>query len=675
MKFIKIIFLLFFCLNLEYKISAQKIQWASKIISVSNEYTDPLLGNEYKAIQAIGRPSKYPKFANSPSSWQTLIPDNPNGEYIIVGFDSLQTIKQVAIFENYGAGSIVKIDALDENNKIYNLKEFQIAYAKSNAQVTYVNLTKLTSFKVRAIKISFNSLRVIGFSQIDAIAISDADVPIEESIKLKDEPNASYFKENMGQNINSIYNEICPVVSPDGKKLYFTRWKHPDNFGKDKNQDIWSAKLKNDNLWGKAELFSRPINNEENNAVCGISLNGKTILLNNVYGKDGKMEKGVSVSYLLRTGEFSFPKPLQIINFKNKSEFSEYTLAPNGKVLLMTTEMKDSYGGKDIYVSFLRADDQWSEPKNIGMKVNTGESESTPFIAPDGVTMYFSSSGHIGYGSNDIFLTRRLDDSWLNWSIPENLGPIINTPQWDGYFSVAAQGDYAYFSSVENSIGAEDIYRIKIPPKIKPLTLVQLVGKIYNDETKEVIEAKISIKSLGSQDSLNIDFDPYIGDFEFLWPTKYPFSMEIKSKGFITQFERFNFSKEGSYKSVNKNFNLLPLRLDKQYNLPMVNFEQSRFEILPETLNELNNIVNILKENLNFGILLEGHTDNQGDWNENLKLSLNRVESVRDYLISKGIKSERIQIKAWGGIKPLKSNMTESRRKLNRRVEFTLFAL
>jgi flagellar motor protein MotB len=674
MKLLKIILLLFFSSFFGYNSTAQKIQWASKIISVSSEYADPLLGNEYKAIHALGRPSKYPKFANSPSSWQTLTPDNPSGEYIIVGFDSLQSIKQVAIFENFGAGSIVQIDALDENNKIFNLKELPFGYARSNGQVTYANLLKPTSFKVRAIKISFNSSRVTGFSQIDAIAISDSDVPIEESIKLKEEPNATYFKENMGPNINSIYNEICPVVSPDGKRLYFTRWKHPDNLGKDKNQDIWVAKLKNDNSWNKAELFSRPINNEENNAVCGISLNGKTILLNNVYGKDGKMEKGVSVSYLLRTGEFSFPKPLQIANFKNKSEFSEYTLAPNGKVLLMTTEMKDSFGGKDIYVSFLRSDDLWTEPKNIGFKVNSGESESTPFVAPDGVTMYFSSSGHVGYGSNDIFLTRRLDDSWLNWTNPENLGPIINTQQWDGYFSVAAQGDYAYFSSVENSIGAEDIYRIKIPAKIKPLTLIQMMGKLYNDDTKEVIEGKIVIKSLNTQDSLVIEFDPYNGDYEFLWPAKYPFSMEIKSKGFMTKLERLNFTKENFYKSINKSFNLLPLKFDKQYNLPIISFEQSKFEILPETYDELNNIVNLLKENMNFGILIEGHTDNQGDWNENLKLSLNRVESVRDYLISKGINKTRIQVKGWGGTKPLMSNMIENRRKLNRRVEFTLFA-
>ena len=93
MKFTKIILLLFFCLFLEFHSSAQKIQWASKIISVSSEYADPLLGNEYKAIHALGRPSKYPKFANSPSAWQSLTPDNPTGEYIIVGFDTTQFVK------------------------------------------------------------------------------------------------------------------------------------------------------------------------------------------------------------------------------------------------------------------------------------------------------------------------------------------------------------------------------------------------------------------------------------------------------------------------------------------------------------------------------------------------------------------------------------------------------
>ncbi len=668
---IRLIFGIFCCL-LVFSLPAQRVRWASKVISVSSEYSDPLLGLEYRSLHILGKPSKYPTFSNSPSAWQSLTPDNPAGEYIIVSFDSLTSVKQVAIFENFGAGSIVRVDGLDENNRLILLKEFSPGYALKSAQVTSFKLAS-PSAPIRAIKVSMNSERVRGYSQIDAIGISDSDVPIEESLKLNKDLNAYSYKENLGKDINSPYNEICPVISPDGKKLYFTRWKHPSNMGKNKNQDIWVSNWQADTkTWSKAELFPEPINNDENNAVCGISPNGKTMLLNNVYRNDGQMEKGVSMSFLLRTGDWSFPKALKIFNFKNKSEFSEYSLAPNGKILVMTTEMKDSFGGKDIYVSFWKNDDSWTEPKNIGQVVNTGESESTPFIAPDGVTMYFSSSGHVGYGNNDIFLTRRLDDTWLNWSEPENLGPIVNTPQWDGYFSVAAQGDYAYFSSVENSLGAEDIYRIKIPEKAKPLTLIQMAGQILNQDSQEAIAGKILIKSVSGTDSLLVDYDPYLGDYSFMWPAKKAFTMQVLKDGYICRVEKFDYTSERNFKTIQRNLLIIPIQLNKQYQIPNINFDQSKAELSPSSYEELDKIVKILKDNTSFKILLEGHTDNQGDWNENMKLSLERVENVKIYIVSKGISPNRVRVKGWGGTKPMASNMSEERRKLNRRVEFTL---
>ena len=125
---------------------------------------------------------------------------------------------------------------------------------------------------------------------------------------------------------------------------------------------------------------------------------------------------------------------------------------------------------------------------------------------------------------------------------------------------------------------------------------------------------------------------------------------------------------------MNRQYALSALQLNKQFNLPTINFAQSKADLSPDSFDELDNIVSILRENPSFGILLEGHTDNQGDWNENLKLSLNRVESVRDYLVVKGIQKERIRVKGWCGTKPLMSNMVEERRRFNRRVEFTLFA-
>lgn len=652
---------------------AQKVKWASQIISVSSEYKDPLLGKEYRALHALGRPSKYPKMSATPSAWQSMTPDSPDGEYLLVGFDTTMAIKQVAIFENSGAGSIISVDGLDQNNKIYPLRAFSPGYALSSSQVTYIRLPSKTSFKLKGIKISFNSLRVKGYSQIDAIGISDSDELIENSLKLNSDANAFQARENLGNAINSKFNEICPVVSPDGQKLYFTRWKHPDNLGANKNQDIWVSNWQPDRTWSKATLYPAPINNDENNAVCGITPNGKTLLLNNVYGKDGTMEKGVSFSFLLRTGEWSFPKALKILNFKNKSEFSEYTLAPNGKVLVMTTETKDTYGGKDIYVSFLNADDSWSEPKNVGPVVNTGEAESTPFIAPDGVTMYFSSSGHVGYGNNDIFLSRRLDDTWQNWSVPENLGPIVNTPQWDGYFSVSAKGDYAYFSSTENSIGAEDIYRIKIPEKAKPLTLIQLTGQVINQKTKEPMAARIVIKAKGNpSDTLSIDYDPYVGDYSFMWPAKKAFTVQIKKTGYFSKVEHFDFTSEKNFLQVNRNFFLQMVEKNKAYALANISFDQGKADLKPGFEAELEKVIAILSDNDQYTLLLEGHTDNQGDWNDNLKLSLERVENVKAYLVSKGVNANRIETKGWGGSRPLANNFIEETRKNNRRVEFTI---
>lgn len=652
---------------------AQKVKWASQVIAVSSEYKDPLLGKEYRALHALGRPSKYPKMSSSPSAWQSMTADSPDGEYLLVGFDTTMAVKQIAIFENLGAGSITSVDGLDQNNKIYPLRTFSPGYNSSSSQVTTIRLPNKTSFKLKGIKISFNSLRVKGYSQIDAIGISDSDEPIESSLKLTVDANAFLARENLGNTINSKFNEICPVVSPDGQKLYFTRWKHPDNLGANKNQDIWVSQWQADRTWSKATLFPAPINNEENNAVCGITPNGKTLLLNNVYGKDGTMEKGVSFSFLLRTGEWSFPKALKILNFKNKSEFSEYTLAPNGKVLIMTTETKDSFGGKDLYVSFLNSDDSWSEPKNMGSVVNTGEAESTPFIAPDGVTMYFSSSGHVGYGNNDIFLSRRLDDTWQNWSVPENLGPIVNTPQWDGYFSVSAKGDYAYFSSTENSLGAEDLFRIKIPEKAKPLTLIQMTGRVINQKTQEPMAARILIKSIvNPSDTLSIDYDPYLGDYSFMWSAKKPFSIQIKKSGYFSKVESFDFTSSTSFQSINRNFFLQTVEKNKKYTFANVQFDQGKAELKPGFEAELEKVITILSENAQYTLLLEGHTDNQGDWNDNLKLSIARVENVKAYLVSKGLEANRIQTKGWGGSKPLANNLLEDTRKGNRRVEFTL---
>jgi outer membrane protein OmpA-like peptidoglycan-associated protein len=158
-----------------------------------------------------------------------------------------------------------------------------------------------------------------------------------------------------------------------------------------------------------------------------------------------------------------------------------------------------------------------------------------------------------------------------------------------------------------------------------------------------------------------------------MWPTKKPFQLEVKSKGYLTKRERFDLRKEKAFLEMNQVISMLPVEVNKQFKLPTLNFAQSKSDLVKESFDALDGIVSILNENSGFNILIEGHTDLQGDWNENLQLSIDRAIKVKEYLISKGINPSRIQTKGWGGTKPLSSSVLEDKRRLNRRVEFTLY--
>lgn len=665
------IFLIISIFLLSCRSYAQKTFWASRVIAFSSEYSDANTTKENQAIQVLGKPNVLPQFGKSVCAWQPQTQDNPQEEFLIVGFDTLMAIRQIAVAENFGQGCIVAIEGFDEYD---NLKPLWVNKNVPTAEIgkmTNIILSKLTNFKVRGIKIVLNTSRVKDWNEIDAIGISQSEIPIKATINLAKNLPSEIIKENLGSNVNSAYREIAPVISPDGKTLYYTRWKHPDNLGNSKNQDVWFSEMQKNGKWGMAKPIGQPINNTEHNAICSISPDGKTILLNNVYMKDGSMAKGVSMSTKTATG-WGFPKSITVKNFRNKSDYAEYSFSPNGRVMIMTGQFTETQGGKDIYVSFLQADDTWSEPKDLGKKINSADEESTPFIAADGKTLYFSTKGISGYGNNDIFLSRRLDDTWLQWSEPENLGSVINTAEWDGYFTISALSDFAYFSSQENSLGEEDIFKLAVPESIKPSAVVQLTGGVYNKVDNKPISARINVQSMTDGDTVCVSYDPLTGDYKMMLPTKQSYTISATKKGFMAVSEPLDFTKEVNFKEVKKNIYLLPIEAGQRMTLNSVFFEQSKAVIITTSFPELDRIVGAMKENPTMEIMLEGHTDNQGDWNANLLLSKERVEEVQKYLTTKGINMKRIQVQGYGSTRPVASNNSEEKRRLNRRVEVTI---
>jgi outer membrane protein OmpA-like peptidoglycan-associated protein len=657
-------------INCNYSFS-QKMKWATKVLGFSSQFSIPNQATEYSASQVLGIPSKLPAFGTSKCAWQPAVNDNINDDWITVSFDTLMKVRQIVVAENIGQGCITHIYGFDEKGEEHLIFSENKNPSKDIGRLLLVNLDKPTPFLLKELKLVLNTARVKGINQIDAIGVSADEEPFEARINTTETAIKGIKKENLGKYVNSKTHDVAPVISPDGKNIYFTRWDHPDNFGKDKKQDIWNSTFA-DGVWQPAVNLTKPINNEDNNAACSISGDGRTLFLINVYNADGTMEKGMSVAKQTGKG-WSFPMQMKIKNYVNYSPYTEFAIGGNGKVLIMTAHRRDTRGAKDLYVSFLQADSVWSEPKTMGNVINTAEDEFTPFLASDNKSLYFSTKGHAGYGENDIFVSRRLDDSWTKWSAPINLGPTINSEGWDGYFTIPASGDFAYLCSQNESYGLEDIFRIKLPEETKPDPVAIVSGTVLNSSTNLPVSAMVFANAIGEKsDSLKVEYSPQTGDYKLILPLKKKFVIYAKQSGFLSINESVDLLKETKYREIKRNIYLMPIEAGQKAQLKEVVFQQSSYELLPASFQELDKMVEMMNENKAIEIHLDGHTDNQGDFNQNIKLSENRVNEVKKYIVSKGIAANRISTKAWGGSKAIFSNESEATRMKNRRVEFTI---
>jgi outer membrane protein OmpA-like peptidoglycan-associated protein len=667
--------LLFYLLatGVGYKSHGQEILWADKVLGYSSEYRPAQYGHAYRAKQILGIPNKLPQFGNSPCAWSSADPDGRNEEWIKVGFQKALPLKQVAIAENFNPGAIVRVYAYDEAGKEFLISEAVPLQQPAKGRMLRI-FPKQQNIVANAIKVVLQPSKVSGFNQIDAIAISASTAPVEAAINVTSSQMKAQ-RENVGKEVNTKGQEVAPIISPDGKTLYFTRSNFAGNVGSAQKQDVWFSTLNDKNQWTEAINIGPPINNAGDNAITSIAADGKTIYLINVYRPDGSMYFGLSRSFKTKNG-WSFPKEYKITNLSGYVGSMELTVSPFGNVMIISVQRSDTEGGKDLYVSFLQADDSWSEPRHLGNVINTADYEGTPFLALDNKTLYFSSQGHSGYGEGDLFLTRRLDDTWINWSKPENLGPAINTPLWDAYINIPATGDYAYFSASDKSLGQEDIFRIRMTPEIKPDPVAVVTGTIYEAETNKPVRSEIvaDIKKT-NEVFTKATFEPETGEYRLVLPLKEIYRISASETGYFPVTEEIDLSAETGFRTIRKNLYMQPIKAGQQIRLMNTMFSQSSAEVISSSFSELDRIVATMNTYPTMEILLEGHTDNQGEVQKNVKLSEDRVQQVKKYLLSKGIEARRIQTKAWGPAKPIASNLTEQSRQKNRRVEFTILKI
>lgn len=653
---------------------AQEVQWATQVVSFSSELT-PL---QYSAKQALGKPNVLPAGGQNPNAWA---PDKPNrSEFLKLGFDNPISIRQVAIAESHNPGSIYRIFVYDESGKEYELYTFSPQAIPLQGRMLNVFVEK-TPYKVTAVKLEFDGAAVPDYYGIDAVAISDSDYPVIAFIPTPELLASGLVIEPLDSEVNSNYSELNPLLSPDGKTLYFSRRNHPENIGGSSDkEDIWFSELGADGKWQLAKNMGRPINNAYPNFINSITSDGSAaiVLLGNKYLDNDKMRAGVSISSF-EDGRWSDPKPITIANEYNLDEHANYFLSNDRKILLASIKRRDSYGDRDLYASFLQGDDTWSEPLNLGSILNTAATESAPFLADD-KTLYFSSNGFSGYGGADIYVTRRLDDTWTNWTEPENLGPEINSKVDDLFFNIPNFSEYAYYSRGESN--NLDVYRVRLPIYRSPDIWVTVKGKLIDAATGQPMEAKIIAEQLPQGKQITTaQTDAVTGEYEIKLKAGELYSVRAEAEGHLSESMNVDLRQVSTSKIIAlSDFILAPLQVtpieeEATISLNTILFEFDSDVLRPESFPELDRMVSLLKERSTITVELAGHTCNIGAEQYNLNLSQRRATAVQRYFVGKGIAKERINVMFFGESKPAVPNISLENRIKNRRVEFKIVKL
>ena len=479
-----------------------------------------------------------------------------------------------------------------------------------------------------------------------------------------------YKKEHLGAKVNSTYNELLPIIAPNGKYLYFTMGRgNPRNTGDEKYQDIYVSSLLSDGTWSFPKNVGPTFNSIADDAVSGVSPDGSVLFIKNyAYNRTN------GLCFAKRTADNQWKiDSIVIENYYNINPLLSQSISINGNYIILSVERSDGYGGLDLYVSKLkdRKKNLYSEPQNLGPVINTAKNEIAPFIASDGQTLYFSSDGLPGEGGGDVFITKRFDDSWVNWGYPVNMGPEINTPGMDAYYSVPASGDRAYFSS-SNGNNLLDLFSIPLKDYQRPKPVMFMSGTVTS-RSGTPIRASIICTNLSNNNEIataeSLQDD---GTFSLIAPVGDHYRIRAEAPGFLSFSDDLDLSKQSGFSEPTFDIVLDSIVVGSKVILGDIFFDFNSSTLQEASFYTLDKQAAFLLDSKDISLEIEGHTDSLGGDEYNKELSQRRADAVKSYLVSKGIASERLTTIGFGSEQPISDNETEDGRRMNRRVVFCI---
>ncbi len=404
---------------------------------------------------------------------------------------------------------------IDPNNETANLNS-AISRIKLNQapDSSLIHLSRIKSSTTPEVQFYFGKIfhltnnfdqAIICFNNYKNIPVKRRSITDEEvnyhiactnnAKELISQPHRSIIK-NVGSNINSAYAEYVPLITPDESIMYFTSRREgsvgnlKDAYG-NYYEDVYMSQKMEDGKWGTPKNLGAPINTNTHDACVALSFDGNQMI---IYRTSNDLLTGDL--YLTRTDFVGWTSPVKL-GAEINTPFIETSacFSTDTSVIYFSSNKPGGFGGKDIYRIKKLPNGRWSMPMNVGPTINTDKDEDSPFLHPDGTTLYFSSKGHNTMGDYDVFKTI-LNPETFAFSAPENLGFPVNTVNNDIFFVLNANGTHGYYSSVkEETYGGSDIYMIDTRFGDNDLKVKQ--GKVMYGN--EISKAKITLIDIESK--------------------------------------------------------------------------------------------------------------------------------------------------------------------------------
>lgn len=470
---------------------------------------------------------------------------------------------------------------------------------------------------------------------------------------------------NMGRWINSDFADYAPALNSEDNFLLFTtkRDVSEDPLDRKHIENLYYS-IGDGITWETAQPLEG-INSELNEGSGTLSHNGKELFFSRCEAPDGFGNCDIYVAEKLEDKSWGNVHNLGT-NINSKSWDSHPTLNQSDDTLFFASDRIGGFGLADIYFTVRDEEGIWGEAQNAGPIINTGQNEVSPFYHHKNNVLYFSSNGQLlNFGEFDIFKTHKINGVW---SSAKNIGPLVNGPGSEFYFTIDSKSENLFYSrSAENNMDNLDLYSFPLPMEAQPTANTRLAGAINDDETGDAIQGIISIIDLDNGIEVAPQFLRPDGSYEFKLINNNNYLIVVQGENFFRIEELIHLESDTRLTTQ-----IQPISTKIKFE--SVVFGNGKSKLTEGMYDDLDKVADFLLDNPKFELRILGHTDSDGREDFNLKLSQERADAIKEYLIYFGsIDETKISAKGFGSSEPILKDNSEQAKKINRRVEFELY--